>query len=172
MSFKCFIFVSALQSALLCNSSQLTNLRESRGHIRIEAWVGVSPQALWLHVGWNPLFSTDYSFVKAHVFFQWDTPGRFIKRKNGATLVGLTLIWEIQLDSAHMLKNMTAVIQRTGLWLLEPCMKEYTLIFHCSAVKALLTLHLHMLCIYCKNIIQEPRLQGTEECSTLSLKRL
>ncbi len=64
MAFKCFIFVSALQSALLCNSSQLTNHRESRGHIETEAWVGVSPQAVWLHVGWNSLFSTDYGFVQ------------------------------------------------------------------------------------------------------------
>lgn len=34
---------------------------------------------------------------------------------------------------------------------------------HCTAVKALLTLHLHMLCIYCKNIIQGTLLQETEE---------
>lgn len=33
------------------------------------------------------------------------------------------------------------------------------LIFHCSAAKALLTLHLHMLCIYCENIIQRLWLQ-------------
>lgn len=66
MTFKCFIFLSALQSALLCNSSQLTNHRESTGHIGTKAWVGVSPQAVWLHVGWNSLFSTEYSFGKAH----------------------------------------------------------------------------------------------------------
>ncbi len=72
-----FHILSALQSALLCNSSQLTNHRESRGHIGTEAWVGVSPPAVWLHVGWNSLFSTDYSFVKARIFFQWATLCRY-----------------------------------------------------------------------------------------------
>lgn len=50
----------------------------------------------------------------------------------------------------HDRRKSTAAIQRQGLWLLESCMEQYPLIFHSSAVKALLTLHLHTLCIYCK----------------------
>lgn len=100
-----------------------------------------------------------------------------IIRKERGNTGGLAIIWKIQLDSAHMLKQYdrkksTAAIHRPGPWLLESCMEEYTLIFHCTAVKALLTLHLHMLCIYCKNIIQGPLLEETEEYNTLDLKRL
>ena len=129
-----------------------------------------------MHVGWNSLLSADYSFVKAHISFQWVTPSRCsLYTKSGATLLGLSLIWEIQLDSAHMLKEhdrkkSTAAIHRHALWLSESCMEEYTLIFHCTAAKALLTLHLHMLCIYCRNIIQGPLLQETEEYKTLHLQ--
>lgn len=44
--------------------------------------------------------------VKAHIFFRWVTPCRYsLYAKSGATLVGLALIWEIQLDSAHTLKQ-------------------------------------------------------------------
>lgn len=177
MTFKGFIFVDALQSALLCNTSQLTNHRESRGHIGTGAWVGVSPQAEWLHVGWISLFSTVYSFAKAHIFFRRVTPLQiFLKHKNHGNTLGLNRIWEIQLDSSHMLKEhdwskSTAAKHRDGLWLLESCKEEYTLIFHCSAVKALLTLHLHMFCIYCKNIVQGA-LQETEEYNKLNVKRL
>lgn len=35
------------------------------------------------------------------------------------------------------------------------------MIFHRYAAEALLTLHLHMLCIYCRNIIQDTLLQET-----------
>lgn len=62
--------------------------------------------------------------VKAHIFFRWVTPCRYsLYAKSGATLVGLALIWEIQLDSTHTLKQhdrrkSTAAIHRQGLWLL------------------------------------------------------
>lgn len=115
MTFKCFIFVSALHSALLCNSSQLTNHTESRGHIRTEAWVGVSPPAVRLHVGWNSLISAEYSFVNPPIFFQWATPSRYsLHAGSGTSLVGLALIWEIQLDSADMVKQHDRNIYGSG----------------------------------------------------------
>lgn len=157
MTYKCFISLSALQSVLLRNLSQLTNLGGSRGHVGTEAWVGVSPQALWLHVGWNSLLSADYCFVKTNIFFfQWATPSRSsLFTKSWATLVGLALIWDTTGFSPHAKASWTrrksADIQTepAAIGLLHGRIHFYISAFHCITAKAPLTLHLHMLCIYC-----------------------
>lgn len=93
-----------------------------------------------LQVGWNSLFSTDYSYVKENIFLSVGYPpaDTHLRQKSGATRIGLALICKIQLATAHKLKQhdrrkCTVAIHRRGLWLLEPRMREYTLILHCKS---------------------------------------
>lgn len=110
-------------------------------------------------VGWSSL-SSDYSFVKAHISFQWVTPRRHSLYSNsGATLVGLALIWEHNSDTAHKHKTTSiAALHRRGRWLSETRNGRinFNISLHSSKrKKTLLTLHLHTLCIYCKTLSKE-----------------
>lgn len=62
----------SLHCCTICLSWPTTE--KAQGMIETEGWVGVSPPAVLLNVGWNSLFSTDYSFIKAHIFFQRVSP--------------------------------------------------------------------------------------------------